>query len=287
MKVRELMAFGPEPVTVRSDDTLDTAGRLMLARAIRHLPVYENGKLLGVLSERDLLAFRGYGGLMAPVRNAMQSPAQTATPDDEVEAVALRLATDRIGCLPIMEGGKLVGIVTTTDLLAQRARGSEVRRTGISGRVADAMTRDPQTARLDDMLLDALGRMTNANIRHLPIVDGENRVLGMLSDRDVRRALGDLSVTEGEEGLRLRIREARVGQAASLGALSVSQDAALTDAVNLFIDHRIGALPVVDEGGRLVGILSYIDVLKHLAGTDVTRSGAAVIPPGPQVPASR
>ena len=287
MQIRELMAYGTVPVTIRSDDTLENASRLMLARGIRHLPVVDGEKLVGVLSERDLLAFRGYGGLKAPVRNAMHTPVETVKPTDDVNQAADRLAAAKLGCFPVVDGTKLVGIVTTTDFLTMRARETTAvgAKPALTGRVADAMTRDPQVARLDDLLLDAVGRMSNLGIRHLPVIDGENRVLGILSDRDVRQAIGDLSVFEGEEGLRVRIRSKRVSEVASLGSLSVSQDASIADAVHLFIDHRIGALPVVDETGRLVGILSYVDVLKHLAGELPSASGVAVVPPGPQVPA--
>jgi CBS-domain-containing membrane protein len=91
-------------------------------------------------------------------------------------------------------------------------------------------------------------------------------------------------VFEGEERLRIRIRQLRVGDVASLGAMTVSQDALIADAVHLFIDNRIGALPVIDEAGRIVGILSYVDVLKYLAGESRGAVGAAK-PSATQTPA--
>ncbi|MFM2153665.1 MAG: hypothetical protein RL199_2100, partial [Pseudomonadota bacterium] len=70
MQVRD--ALGPTPVvTVKDTDTLERASRLMLEHGCRHLPVLSEGDLVGVLSDQDIVAFRGYGGLRAPVAMAM------------------------------------------------------------------------------------------------------------------------------------------------------------------------------------------------------------------------
>lgn len=121
MKIRELMR--PHVVTVRPQDTLGNARQQMLWMQVRHLPVTDEGRLIGMLSERDILRHRADGGTMAdPVANAMTTPVQVADPDDSVTEVVDRLAHGRIGCLPIVQAGRLVGIVTRTDLLSAYAR---------------------------------------------------------------------------------------------------------------------------------------------------------------------
>jgi CBS domain-containing protein len=263
MQVGDVMKAQPL-VTVDVNDRLGDAAQRMLDRSIRHLPVLDKGRLTGVLSERDLLAFRGYGGLEAPVRMVMRSPAKTARPADGVDAVAERMAQEKLGCMPIVDdGGQLVGIVTTTDLLTARLPKRPVT-SGVDGLVRDAMTRDPAIARSDDHLLDAVGRMTSLGVRHLPVCDGENRVLGMLSDRDVRRVIGDFAASFGEEGLQVRVQSLRVQDAASMGALVVGEGDTLVHAARLLVDRRIGAVPVLDGDGRLCGILSYLDVLRRV-----------------------
>ena len=125
------------------------------------------------------------------------------------------------------------------------------------------MTRAPVTAAVDDSLLDAAARMTYRGIRHLPVVDGDRRVVGMLSDRDVRTVVGDTSRPLHHTDAVVRIRAMRVADAMTRGAYVIDQNATFADVVKVFTDHRIGAIPVVDEGGHLQGLISYVDVIKN------------------------
>lgn len=266
MKVRDLMQ--PRVFTVDPLDTWAMATQLMLWAGVRHLPVVEQGRVVGLLSERDAIAARSSGGLSRPVGESLEGAARFVHPDDDAAEVVARMLGDVTDAFPVVEQGRLVGIVTTTDVLA-RVLGGELGLTvteAIGGTAADVMTRDPDTAKLDDALLDAVGRMRHRGVRHLPVVDGEHRVIGMLSDRDVRTVIGDLAVSEGDQGLRARIQLARVGDVATRAPLTVKEDAPLTQLARLFADHRIGALPVLDAKGRLVGIVSYVDVLAGAAG---------------------
>lgn len=125
------------------------------------------------------------------------------------------------------------------------------------------MTRVPATAAADDSLLDAAARMAERNVRHLPVVDGERHVVGMLSDRDVRTAFGDSSrPLRLNEGL-VRMQSLRVTDAMTRDAFVVRQDAPFADVVKVFTAQRVGAVPVVDDAERLVGIISYVDVFKN------------------------
>jgi len=125
------------------------------------------------------------------------------------------------------------------------------------------MTRVPATAAADDLLLDAAARMADRNVRHLPVVDGEQHVVGMLSDRDVRTLVGDaarpLRPTDGV----VRMQSLRVADAMTRDAFVVHEDAPFADVVKVFTDQRVGAIPVVDGAARLVGIISYVDVFRN------------------------
>jgi CBS domain-containing protein len=125
------------------------------------------------------------------------------------------------------------------------------------------MSREPTTAAADDNLIDAAARMAARNVRHLPVVDGEHHVIGMLSDRDVRTQVGDSSRTLRPEEALVRMRSLRVADAMTREAFVVRQDAPFADVVRAFTEQRVGAVPVVDETDRLVGIISYVDVFKN------------------------
>ena len=122
MKVREVMTT-ENLLMIEEDDSLAAAAHKMTWARCRHLPVVRDREVVGVISERDILAWLGEGHrLDAPsdlVRAAMVSPAKVAAPDDDLGEVAARMLSFRVGCLPVVSSGKLVGMVTRGDLLGR------------------------------------------------------------------------------------------------------------------------------------------------------------------------
>ena len=122
MKVHAVMTTD-DLLTIGEDDSLAAAAHKMTWAHCRHLPVVRNHEVVGVLSERDILAWLGAGNrLDGPtdlVRAAMVAPATVASPDDDLGEVAARMLSYRVGCLPVVVGGKLVGMVTRGDLLGR------------------------------------------------------------------------------------------------------------------------------------------------------------------------
>ncbi len=127
MRVRELMT--PGPVTLAPDDRLTDAEELMGLRGFRHIPVIdESGLLVGIISHIDLVraALEGDDGdhraqLLRKARirvvDLMATPVDTVGPDDEVGVIAKRLRARRRACFPVVEDGKLVGILTEADFV--------------------------------------------------------------------------------------------------------------------------------------------------------------------------
>jgi acetoin utilization protein AcuB len=111
------------PVTVADvAGTLAAAYSLMQERRIRHLPVVREGKLVGVVTDRDLrlatsaLAAKPFSP-EARLEKVMSAPVRTADPLDPVEEAARTMRQLKIGCLPVVSGDEVVGIVTGVDLL--------------------------------------------------------------------------------------------------------------------------------------------------------------------------
>ncbi len=253
------------PTTVRPHDDLALARQVMLWRGVRHLPVLHHGRLVGMLSDRDLLAAIAardrWSAGSVHVEEAMRSDVPTIDPDRPVEEAARRMLAHRVEGLPVLEDGDLVGIVTTSDLLLDRSEPSAViapRR----GTARDVMTPDPDAVAPENSLLEAASRMVEGTIRHLPVVDSDGRLVGMLSDRDVRSAIGDPILalrerTDEEDGI-------TVAEVMSEEPVRVTLDATIETLVDVLSDERIGAIAVVDEGDRPVGIVSYLDLLAYL-----------------------
>lgn len=122
--------------TVKRNDKLAIADALMKQERVRHLPVLdEDGEVCAVVSQRDLfrgalLRALGYGSraedLMLKqmaVKEAMSTEIQTTAPDTPVADAARLMIQRKIGCLPVIENGKLVGIVTETDFVRMIAEG--------------------------------------------------------------------------------------------------------------------------------------------------------------------
>ncbi len=119
-------------VTIQRDESVDRAQTLMTINAIRHVPVLAGRQLVGILSERDVLGImvqqrRAACGLKAGkayflppgvrVDEAMTPDPVVVSPDTDIEAAARLLITHKIGCLPVVDRGRVVGIITETDIL--------------------------------------------------------------------------------------------------------------------------------------------------------------------------
>jgi len=126
-RVRDIMRR--KVVTISANERLSTVEDIMTLGRMRHMPVVQGGKLLGVVSERDLLraSLSTLAGHRVEERRAflhvvaiaqvMSSPAIVIGPEATVEQAALIMAEKKIGCLPVVEDDHLIGVLTETDVL--------------------------------------------------------------------------------------------------------------------------------------------------------------------------
>lgn len=128
--------------------------------------------------------------------------------------------------------------------------------------VGQRMTPDPITIVPDATLADAGDLMARHGIRRLPVVEAE-RLVGMVTESDLRRASmpGARRATAPETEALLRLVRTREVMTAEV--VTVAPDRSIGDAARLLVTHKIGSVPVVDDG-RLVGILTITDALKAL-----------------------
>ncbi len=134
-------------------------------------------------SHRLYMLFKRYGR-RANVRasDIMSVPPVTAKPSDTLLDAARLMVEGGVGSLIVVDDeGRIIGIVTERDLVTALSRGLPC----AGGRVADVMSRNVVTVRPDDGIDVVVGKMRDFNIRHVPVVDGEGRPLGMVSARNV------------------------------------------------------------------------------------------------------
>ena len=118
-----LQAKGNEVVTVECATTVRAAIELLAERRIGALPVMKDGRVAGIMSERDIIyCLRSDGAAMLdwPVERIMSTPAITVTPDREVLGALSIMTQRRIRHLPVVEGDRIVGLVSIGDLVKFR-----------------------------------------------------------------------------------------------------------------------------------------------------------------------
>ena len=117
------------PRTIDRNQSLETADRLITGSRIRHLPVMDGDRVVGILSQRDLLQAAlsqalGYGSVgrarvlgSIPIKEVMSEPAVVVEADTAIRDAARLMVSRKIGCLPVVERGALVGLVTESDVV--------------------------------------------------------------------------------------------------------------------------------------------------------------------------
>ena len=122
------------------------------------------------------------------VRDVMSKDVQVARPGDTVQDVAARMASGDFGFMPVADGDTLIGTITDRDLVIRAlAQGAAT-----SAPVVEYITRDPHTAFADDDLKTVLDAMGTKQVRRLPVLDKDSRLVGVVS-------LGDLSTKVKEK----------------------------------------------------------------------------------------
>ena len=127
------------------------------------------------------------------VRDIMSKDVQVARPGDSLQEGASRMATGDFGFMPVADGDRLIGTITDRDIAVRAVAGGAP----CTSPVVEYITRDPHTARSDDDLKAVLDSMGDRQIRRLPVLDKDDRLVGVVS-------LGDLST---------RVKEKYAGEA--------------------------------------------------------------------------
>jgi CBS domain-containing protein len=128
----------------------------------------------------------------------------------------------------------------------------------------DLMTPDPLTVTAQASIAEAWDAMRELAVRHVPVVE-DGVLVGMLSDRDLAQVdVARVLRVEGVDALREEL-ETPIVEVMSSDVISVEPETDVGEVIGLLIEHKVGALPVVEPGTReVLGIISYVDVLRAL-----------------------
>jgi len=129
--------------------------------------------------------------------------------------------------------------------------------------IEKSMTRKVVTIGKDANILEAKDKLAEHKIRHLPVVDAENTLMGIVTDRDVRSALPSPFLTDRELAQeRERASTLKVADIMTTNVYTISPSNTLEDALLLMQRVGVGAFPVVDSAGKLKGIISVRDLMR-------------------------
>lgn len=272
-------------VTVRSDEPISAVIERMTRFGFSALPVVSPSfRLVGMVSLLDVLRFReeyeaegAEADGRVRVEEIMSSDVLSMSPTANASVVAQRMRSHgELRVMPVVQGGKLVGVVTRGDLLRHRDLGSlrtgqrrlfggrekpedalfaleRVRRAGpppvAATPVREVMTREVITVGSAERVAVAAEVMLHHRHSALPVVEGENRLVGILSEADI--------LADPMAG---RSAHTTVGAVMTRTPITVDVGATVGEARALVTDRGMRTVPVVD-GDRLVGVLSRSDLL--------------------------
>ena len=117
----------------------------------------------------------------------------------------------------------------------------------------------------DDSLEAVKQIFDSVKFHHLLVVEKGKKLCGVISDRDLLRALSPYVGTLSENARDTATLRKRVHQIMTRKPIALSPEATVTDAVNVFLEHRVSCIPIVDQDFKAVGIISWRDVMKTLA----------------------
>ncbi|HHY55590.1 MAG TPA: CBS domain-containing protein [Chloroflexi bacterium] len=278
---------------------------LLLERGLRSIPVVDAAdRLVGIITDGDLLQRAGLmtrlgiqkdlpadqvHGLLAALRQSsltageiMTTPVISVHNDEPVRTAVTRMVKHNLKRLPVInEDGKLMGMVSRIDIFRTVAfhqggvvSGEDAPRLGRT--VTELMYTDAPTVGPEASLEEIVRALEASKRRRVIVVDEARHVLGIITDGDLLRR----SQQKHLPGLTARLRSLLVGEPAvaqvlpdageravdlmTTPVITIRPDAPLTEALQLMTTHAVKRLPVVDEQGRLIGLLGRASVLRGL-----------------------
>ena len=130
--------------------------------------------------------------------------------------------------------------------------------------VKNIMTPDAKTVLASDSILQAGKLLKENGFKHLPVLDGSGSVVGVITDRDIKKASASDATTLEVHELLYLLDKLIVKDVMSGNPVTVAGDCAVSDAARLMVEKKIGCLPVV-ENGSLKGIVTRDDLLRLMA----------------------
>ncbi|MBM4027533.1 MAG: CBS domain-containing protein [Planctomycetes bacterium] len=234
-------------VTASLDDTIRAVAQQMADRSVSCIVVTAKGRVVGILTEKDMLHAVAGGGTefyRRGVSEQMSSPVHTIGPDTSVLEADRMMEVRCIRRLPVVEDGRLLGIVTQTDIT----------RASISlhslGCVSEVMSTHVVTVPVEEMALEAARRMSCSNASCLLVMRGQTGA-GLLTEKDLLKRV---------IALQKDLKQTRILDIMSLPVVTVPPHCSLLEASKKMEAQHFHRL-LVAEGQTIYGMVTQSDIL--------------------------
>jgi CBS domain-containing protein len=258
MKVSEIMT--KNIITVDKDDNLSEILQLMKKYSITKIPVLENKKLIGMVTDNiitlKLGSIRKKG--ISPARfhasSVNDKNIESIPPDTDVNSVLDKVGKPGPTMLCVTENNKLIGLITKADLLPLVTSKKQIR---------EIMNKKIHTVFSDDRLIHARRMMIDQGIARLPVIE-KGKLVGIISDTEIAFALADLKLSIPLGKQKHQLDELLVKEVMRTPAIWTEPSMSAKDAAIIMMKNNIGALPII-EHNKLIGIVTRTDVIKTIS----------------------
>ncbi|MGE0015776.1 MAG: CBS domain-containing protein [Candidatus Methanomethylophilaceae archaeon] len=244
--------------TVGSDDRLSDVLSVMRDTNYQDVPVVDNGTYMGVISYTTILKKKS-ANMDSKVKGLLRGVPMLSKSDD-ITKIAEEMTSNNCKQLPVISGKKIIGVVSRRALVDIASKVKVLN----DIKVWEIMTNPVKSVGVNAMLSDAFEMMQELDTLTIPIVDSENKVVGVVGMREIidnnwrndNKIIGDL-----EKNAKAQITVESVSVSP---AITVNWDDTVEDAAALMVDNDISTLPVV-EGEKLVGMLTQYDIIEIIS----------------------
>lgn len=261
MKVKEHMTR--DLIKIDENMTLRNAIRKMEKEDVSRLLVKKDGEIIGIITERDVADRLGswkerrISDAHIFVSNACSFDLIGVDKDDSLRHAAKSMLKTGISSLVVYDNGKIVGIVTKTDLIKSLIKSEKP--------VKKYMSEPVITLQLGSSLLQARKIMLRKGIKRIPI-EFEEKLVGMITESDIADALGAFrKVAEGKQWDE-KMKKILVDQVMSKEVITINEKSKLSEGARIMLEKDISGLPVLADS-KLVGIVTKTDLIKAVAGS--------------------
>ena len=258
----------PDIVTITPETTLPDAHRIMSAKKIRCLLIMRGDQLAGIVTRRGLLRADPSSMAMAAswvghyplneetVEKIMTTEVITISKDAQIGKAARVMLENKITSLPVVDADrKLVGILTSSDLFRMVVE----EMVGEAIPVKAWMTPEPETIGPETTLLEVHRVMGVKRIRSLPVMEG-SKLVGIVTRTDLLSADPSKLYSKGDQDRSRQIVDQPARIIMTSHPITISEDEMMQKAAKLMLDHKFHCLPVVNDDGQLVGIVTETDI---------------------------